>query len=127
MNDQVQEQSVGSTADTVKLAAAALLLIAGIAGYYLLAGRGDWLRWLGVIIGVALAVVVFASSRQGRNVWQFVLDSRIELRKVVWPTKQETMTTTAIVFGFVIIAGLFFWSLDLILAWATRFLTGQGS
>jgi preprotein translocase subunit SecE len=71
--------------------------------------------------------VVFASSRQGRNVWQFVLDSRIELRKVVWPTKQETMTTTAIVFGFVIIAGLFFWSLDLILAWATRFLTGQGS
>jgi preprotein translocase subunit SecE len=55
-----------------------------------------------------------------------VLDSRIELRKVVWPTRNETGMTTLVVFGFVIIAGLFFWVLDLVLAWATKTLSGQG-
>jgi preprotein translocase subunit SecE len=70
--------------------------------------------------------VVFASSRQGRGFWQFMLDSRIELRKIVWPSRQETGTTTLVVFAFVIIAGVFFWLLDLGLAWATRLLTGQG-
>jgi preprotein translocase subunit SecE len=55
-----------------------------------------------------------------------MLDSRSELRKVFWPTRNETWITTAVVFGFAVIAGLFFWGLDLILAWATRALTGQG-
>jgi preprotein translocase subunit SecE len=55
-----------------------------------------------------------------------MLDSRIELRKIVWPSRQETGMTTLVVFGFVIVAGLFFWVLDLVLAWATRALTGQG-
>ncbi len=62
----------------------------------------------------------------GRRFWQFILDSRVELRKVVWPSRQETLQTTAVVFGFIVIAGLFFWLLDLLLAWATRLLTGQG-
>jgi preprotein translocase subunit SecE len=48
------------------------------------------------------------------------------LRKVVWPERSETYRVTAIVFGFVIFAGLFFWVLDLFLSWATRYLTGQG-
>ncbi len=73
-----------------------------------------------------LAVVVFGSSARGKLVWQFVQDSRQELRKVVWPTRQETTTTTMVVFAFMIIVGLFFWGLDLFLSWATRFLTGQG-
>jgi preprotein translocase subunit SecE len=73
-----------------------------------------------------LALVVLAWSQYGRGFWQFVLDSRVELRKVVWPTKNETGMTTLVVFGFVIIAGLFFWTLDLVLAWATKALSGQG-
>ena len=55
-----------------------------------------------------------------------MLDSRVELRKIVWPNRNETGMTTLVVFVFVIVAGLFFWTLDLVLAWATRALSGQG-
>jgi preprotein translocase subunit SecE len=127
MNDQAQEQRTASGgADNAKLTVALLLVLAGVAGYYVLSAKPDWVRWGAVIAGVVLGAVVFAGSERGRAFWQFVLDSRIELRKVVWPNRQETGTTTAVVFGFVIIAGLFFWTLDLFLAWATKLLTGQG-
>ncbi len=76
--------------------------------------------------GVVLAAAVFGSSARGHAVWQFMLDSRQELRKVVWPTRQETTQTTLVVFVFVVVVGFFFWGLDLFLSWATRFLTGHG-
>jgi preprotein translocase subunit SecE len=113
-------------ADKAKLIAAIVLVIAGLAGYYALDGQPAWMRWGAVVGGLVLGALTFAWSRHGSDVWQFILDSRIELRKIVWPNKQETMTTTLVVFGFVVVAGLFFWLLDLVLAWATRALTGQG-
>ena len=75
---------------------------------------------------VVLAAGALAWSAYGRSLWQFVLDSRVELRKIVWPNREETLRTTAIVFAFVGIAGVFFWLIDLALAAATRFLSGQG-
>jgi preprotein translocase subunit SecE len=126
MNEQVTETGIGGGVDTAKLVSAILLVIAGIAAYYLLHAQSDWLRWLAVLAGVVLAAVVFGSSARGRAFWQFMSDARLELRKVVWPSRQETTMTTAVVFGFVIIAGLFFWGLDVFLSWATRLLTGQG-
>ena len=77
--------------------------------------------------GMLLGVVVFALSQYGRNFWQFVLESRVELRKVFWPSRQETLTTTLVVLVFVVIASIFFWILDLGLASVTKFFTGQGS
>jgi preprotein translocase subunit SecE len=126
MSEAVPEHGVGGAADTAKLIAAIVLVLAGIVGFYVLSGRPEWVRWLAVIAGIGLAVAVFASSDSGKGFWRFVLDSRAELRKVVWPERQETFRITAIVFGFVIIAGLFFWVLDVFLSWATRYLTGQG-
>ena len=79
-----------------------------------------------MVAGVVLAVVVFGSSARGQAFWSFVVESRVELRKVVWPNRQETGMTTLAVFLFVIIAGTFFWVLDVFLSWATRMLTGQG-
>jgi preprotein translocase subunit SecE len=102
-------------------------LIAGIAAFYLLDTRPDWQRWSITGIGLIAAIGVFALSPTGRRFWQFILDSRVELRKVVWPTRQETFQTTAVVLGFVALAGVFFWGLDLVLAWLTRLLSGQGS
>jgi preprotein translocase subunit SecE len=126
MNEQTTVPDA-SVADKAKIAVTILLVVGGMAAYYALSTQAAWMRWLAVAGGIALGIVVFASSKQGRGFWQFMLDSRIELRKIVWPSRQETGMTTLVVFGFVIVAGLFFWVLDLVLAWATRILTGRGS
>jgi preprotein translocase subunit SecE len=125
MSDENRVQDAG-TADKVKLAAAIVVVIAGVAGYYVLANQATWMRWLPVLGSLVLAAVVVGLSTYGSEFRRFVELARIELRKIVWPTRQETLQTTVVVFGFVIIAGLFFWVLDLVLAWATKALTGTG-
>ncbi|HXI66416.1 MAG TPA: preprotein translocase subunit SecE [Steroidobacteraceae bacterium] len=125
MTDEIKVPDAG-TADNLKLAAAIVIVVAGVGGYYLLASQPTWMRWLPVIGSLLLAAVVVAFSRYGTEFRRFVELARIELRKIVWPTRQETLQTTLVVFGFVIIAGLFFWLLDLVLAWATKALTGTG-
>ena len=112
--------------DKVKLWVAVLAALGGVVGYYVLAGQPNWDRWLAVVGGIVLAALLLAWSLYGRTFWQFVLDSRVELRKIVWPNRQETGMTTLVVFGFVVVAGIFFWLLDITLAWATKFLSGQG-
>jgi len=115
------------TGDKVKLGVAVLFVIAGVAGYYVLEGSAAWMRWLAVAAGLALGVLVVAFSRYGAEFRQFVELARVELRKIVWPNRNETFMTTLVVFVFVAVAGVFFWGLDWLLALATRFLTGQGS
>jgi preprotein translocase subunit SecE len=100
--------------------------LGGIVAFYALHAQPDWQRWLAVVAGVVLGIVVFGLSQRGREFFEFVVESRVELRKVVWPTRQETGMTTLAVFVFVIVAGTFFWVLDVFLSWATRMLTGQG-
>jgi preprotein translocase subunit SecE len=114
-----------SSADVAKLVVAILLVAAGIVGYYLL--DNVWLRWGCVVAGLALGAVVIALSGYGKRLWAFTESARVELRKVVWPTREETTKTTVAVFIFVTLAGIFFWLLDLLLAWATRFWTNTGS
>ena len=127
MNEQAQDQNAGGDlAGITTVAVAVALLVAGIAAYYLLDTRPDWQRWGLAGLGLVAGGAVFALAPLGRRCWQFILDSRVELRKVVWPSRQETMQTTAVVLGFVALAGLFFWLLDLLLAYVTRLLTGQG-
>jgi preprotein translocase subunit SecE len=114
-----------SSADVAKLVVAILLVAAGIVGYYLL--DNVWLRWGCVVAGLALGALVIALSGYGKRLWAFTESARVELRKVVWPTREETTKTTVAVFIFVTLAGIFFWLLDLLLAWATRFWTNTGS
>jgi preprotein translocase subunit SecE len=129
MNDEAKLPSaVPATADTAKLIAAICLGFGGIVAFYVFKSRPEvWMSWVALFGGLLLGVVVFAFSQYGRNLWQFVLESRVELRKVFWPTRQETFTTTMVVLVFVVIASAFFWLLDLMLAYATKFFTGSGS
>lgn len=126
MTEDIKVQPAGS-ADTAKLVVATLLVILGVAGYYVLGDQNVWLRWGCVVAGLALGALVVAFSAYGTQFRSFMDAARVELRKIVWPTREETGKTTLAVFIFVSIAGLFFWLLDFALAWATRFLTGQGS
>ena len=125
MNEAVRQTGT-SGLDTAKLVAAIVLVLAGIVAYYALTAQPAYVRWLSMVGGVVLAGIVFATSGYGRDLWQFTRDSRLELRKVFWPTRDETLKITGIVFIFIVIASLFVWVLDLALAWATRALTGQG-
>ncbi len=123
--NEVAKQEGGGTADTVKLVAAILIALAGIVAFYALKGeQSDWVRWLAFGGALVVGAIVFALSQHGRAAWKFVLDSRIELYKVFWPTRQETGMTTLVVFGFVVIMGLFFWGVDALLAWITRAVLG---
>ena len=124
-SDDTRVQDAG-TSDWVKLGLALALVVAGVVAFYTLSDQAAWLRWLAVAAGIVLGAVVIGFSQYGSALRQFVADSRIELRKIVWPNRQETGMTTLVVFVFLFIAGLFFWGLDLVLAWATRALTGQG-
>jgi len=115
-----------STLDTVKLAAAVAILVGGIAAFYLLGDMPLAARWVIVLAALALGIFVSLQSTQGREFWQFVQGSRVELRKVVWPTRQETLQTTLVVFVAILAMGIFFWVLDWILGSVTAALTGRG-
>jgi preprotein translocase subunit SecE len=129
MNDEVKQQTAVPTGtDTAKLIAAIVLVLGGIVAFYVLKSRPEvWASWVAMFGGILLGIVVFAWSQNGRNFWHFVLESRVELRKVFWPSRQETLTTTLVVLVFVVIASIFFWILDLGLASVTKFFTGTGS
>jgi preprotein translocase subunit SecE len=129
MNDEArQTTATPSGVDTAKMIAAIALAVGGIAAYYVLKSRPEaWASWVAMFGGILLGVLVFAFSRHGANLWQFVVESRVELRKVFWPSRQETMTTTLVVLVFVVVAAAFFWLLDLLLASVTKFFTGQGT
>jgi preprotein translocase subunit SecE len=126
VND-IQKAQTSGTADHLKLGVAVVLLIGGVVAYYVLGNsESTWLRWVAVGLGIVLAAAVLVPSKYGTDFKQFVVDSRVELRKVVWPTRKETGMTTLVVFGFAVFAGVFFWLVDLVLAWAMRHITGQG-
>ena len=124
MTDKVETSA--SALDTVKLAAAVAILVGGIASFYLLSSYPLAVRWVIVLASLGVGVAVALQSVQGRTFWQFVPGSRVELRKVVWPTRQETLQTTLVVFVAILAMGIFFWLLDMMLGAVTRALTGQG-
>lgn len=124
MTEQVQQSA--TALDAAKLAAGVVIVAAGIAGFYLLAEQPIWLRWILVLAALAAGTLVSLQSYQGKTFWAFVQSSRIELRKVVWPNRQETMQVTIVVFAMIIVLGLFFWGLDSLLGFLTRWLAGRG-
>ena len=106
-----------SAADKAKLALAVVLVGAGIWGYYWLGERAFVLRLLSVVGGLLAGAVVAWMSQPGRQFIGFAIESWGEVKKVVWPTRKETMQTTAAVFAFVVVMAVFLWITDKILEW----------
>ncbi len=112
--------------DTLKLLVAGSILLGGIFGYYYYTDVSVLIRAIGVLLAFALGVVVALQSARGQAFIKFVQGARLELRKVVWPTREETIQTSVTVLVFTLIMAVFFWLLDIFLLWFTRMLTGQG-
>jgi preprotein translocase subunit SecE len=103
--------------DKVKLAAAVALVVAGIAGFYYFDELSVLVRVGMVIVGVVAGAGIALISTPGQAAWEFAKGARMELRKVVWPTRRETVQGTGIVLLMVIIVGIYLWILDTVLFW----------
>ena len=112
-----QVETVNTGADKAKLAVVAALVIASVAGFYLLSKQGAVAQWATLIVGLLVAVGVFLVSEPGRQFVAFARDAWREVKKVVWPTRKETLQMTAYVFAFVVIMALFLWFTDKTLEW----------
>jgi preprotein translocase subunit SecE len=103
----------------------ALTILGGIWAFYWFDDQALPVR-VGIVLAGVLAGLGFAwLSWYGREFWQFAIAARVELRKVVWPEREETIKTTYVVFIFAIAMGVFFFLLDMVLTWLTRLLSGQ--
>jgi preprotein translocase subunit SecE len=110
--------TVTTSADKAKLAVAALLVVGGVAAFYLLGKQDLWLRVVALLALIAGGVAVFFTAAQGKELRAFGQDSLKELRKVVWPTRPEATQMTLYVFAFVVVMALFLWIVDKLLEWA---------
>ena len=129
----IQTEPAASVADIVKQVFSVVIVVAGIAAFYYFSADHSYFkevpllyRVLGLIVALLIALGMVLATGLGRTVWGFILESKQEVRKVVWPTREETMRTTLLVFAMVFIVGLILWLLDMFLFWGVRYLTGQG-
>lgn len=122
---KVEQQNGGSSLDTVKLVLALLVLAAGVVGYYWFADSAHFaVRVGGLVAALVVAVLIAAFTGPGRALAGFASETRFELRKVVWPTRQETAQTTLVILVVVVIISIILWLIDMLLAWIVRMLVG---
>ena len=107
-----------SAIDTFKLMTAVLVLLAGVVGFYYFEDESQLLRVLGMLAIAVVAFLIAATSDVGKRSLGFVKDARVEIRKVVWPTRQETLQTTVAVLFMVILVAIMLWLFDMLLGWS---------
>ena len=124
MNAQA-ETVPSSILDVIKQVFSVVLVISGIAAFYYFSQFLLLYRVLALLVILIFALGLMFTTQLGKNTWSFILESKQEVRKVVWPSREETMRTTLMVFAMVFVVGLVLWFLDMFLFWAIRLLTGQ--
>ena len=112
-------------ADKIRITVALLLAAAGVAGFYYLDQSPMIVRVLSVLAGLGAGAFVFWLSAPGKEFQVYAQESVTETKKVVWPTRKETLQTTGIVFAFMVVMALFLWIVDAGLLWAVKRLLGQ--
>ncbi len=124
MNAQAEDAT--PVLDIVKHVLSLVFIAVGLGAFYYFSEFSLLYRVLALVAVVAIALGVLLTTEIGRHVWVFALESKQEVRKVVWPTREETLRTTLLVFGMVFVVGFILWLLDMFLFWGVRLLTGQG-
>jgi len=131
MNTNVETES--PVLDIIKKIFSALIVVAAVSAFYYFSVDHDSIkeirllfRVLGLVSVIVAVLGLMSTTKTGKFVLSFVLESKQEVRKVIWPTRDETMRTTLLVFAMVFIVGLILWVLDMFLFWGVRSLTGQG-
>ncbi|MGJ4727778.1 preprotein translocase subunit SecE [Luteimonas sp. SDU101] len=126
MNSRVEQPGTASAGDMVKYALALLLVAAGVFAFYWFETQWPAPARVGlVVVGVAAAVAVFMTSFKGRQTREFLSESRFELRKVVWPTRQEAMRMTWVVMIVVVVIALMLAGFDTVIQWLVKLFLGQ--
>ena len=125
MGSTTEAQGANSL-DTAKLLVSVLILGGAVAGFYYFAEASTLVRVLGMLAAVGVALAVYLQTEIGKTSWRFLGDARTEVRKVVWPTRAETIQTTLMVAVMVVLVAIFLWLLDMLLLWGVQVLTGQG-
>ena len=118
MATQPQVETISTSADKAKLAGAGLLLVGGVVAFYALGAQDLWLRVVALLVLLAAAVALFLTSESGKQLIAFGRESVREVKKVVWPTRKESLQMTGYVFAFVFVMALFLWLTDKTLEWA---------
>jgi preprotein translocase subunit SecE len=117
MTTSAQVETVSTGADKAKLALSAALLVGAVVAFYMLGKQDLWLRVLALLVLIAAAVVTFFTSESGKQLIAFGRDSAREVKKVVWPARNEALQMTGYVFAFVVVMALFMWLTDKTLEW----------
>jgi len=112
-------------ADKIKLAFAGLLVVAGVVGYYYLTDSATIVRAGSVVAGLIAASGVAWMTAPGKQLFAFTQESVAETKKVVWPTRKETVQTTGLVFLFITLMALFLWLVDATLLWVVKLVMGR--
>jgi preprotein translocase subunit SecE len=113
--------------DKLKLVFSLLLVAAGVAGFYLLADHALVLRILSVLAGLAAGFALFVTTPTGKEFVGFAREAVTETKKVVWPSRKETMQTTIAVFVLVVVMALFLWVVDVGFLWMVKTLMGRNA
>lgn len=124
MNTQAEIQT--PVFDIVKQVFSGLLVIAAVAAFYFFSDISLLYRVIGLLLIMVTVFGLMFTTNLGRSVWGFFLESKQEVRKVVWPNREETTRTTILVIAMVFTVGFILWLLDMFLFWGVRLLTGQG-
>ncbi len=107
-------------ADNIKLSVAVIMMVVAITLFYTYTEYSTLLRVLGLLVVAGLALFVSSKTTVGSTVLSYIGDTQVEVRKVVWPTRQETLQTTLIVILMVMLVALMLWGFDSLLGWAVR-------
>lgn len=122
MNSKVETES--GRLDGLKWLVVVLLIVAGVGGNMYFVGQSLLYRVLALLVLAAAATFIALQTSKGREFWKLVKEAKVEIRKVVWPTRQEATQTTLIVFAFVLVTALILWGLDTLVGWSASQILG---